>query len=261
MSESDDDNVSFPEPPSEFQYPRAPIDDETFPDAPPAESHDNDDLAFPDVPTNDLEEFPSAPENLEDLSARLKRLNPSSNFSAAPTRVHVPEDNRTNAEKVNDLLQMYRDEATIDGGDQDEEDEEEAEKKKKTKEKKKHHHNHDSKTQKSMQEYLQAAEQQRGDLNRQNRVADLNPDNIFLAPNRSAAADSVAKEQRAKARYDANQKRHNARIAAQVMRDAKDAGIDPRSIDRSLYENATLDSDLEDDDDEDSDSIELSDSE
>jgi hypothetical protein len=165
---------------------------------------------------------------------------------------------------VNDLLAMYRDEALVENknDDADENDEEEV-KAPATKSKK------NSTTQKSMQDYLRAAEQQRLDLNRNDggsrttvasrtTTSDLNPDNIFLMPT-TKDKSSAASEQRAKARFDANQKRHNARIAAQVMRDAKDAGIDPRSIDRSMYENAALDSDLEDDD-VDSDSIELSDS-
>jgi hypothetical protein len=223
----DDDSIEFPEPPEEY----------TNAKFTPLES-----LSFPAVPVDD-EDL-----SVESLEQRLKRLNPSTTFTLKkPTLADVMRDDdaderKTTDEKVSELLNKFREEAALEGKDgtspEDAEDAPVVKSKPKPK---------PNAVQKSMAEYLAAA-------------AKAMPDNIFVTPNAATAHSDANANARAKARYDANQKRHNAKIAQQVLRDARDAGIDPREIDASQYEYAALDSDLEDDGD-DSDSIELSSSE
>lgn len=245
---SSDDEIEFPEPPEEFTQ-HTDSAAVVFPTAP------NDELVFPSVPSSRDETDDAA------LEARLKRLNPNSQFTSKKQQlkdlVKPDDEHKSNADKVNDLLAMFSDAARVERGTHADEDDDDddgdaqerappAAKPSKAK----------SAVKKSMNEYLAAAEAEQKGNKKTTQLADLNPDNIFMLPRSS---DPAAAEARARARFDANQKRHNARIAQQVLRDAREAGIDPREIDPALYDNAALDSDL--DDDGSSDSLELSDSE
>jgi hypothetical protein len=232
---SDDEEIEFPEPPEEYLNAKfTPVESVTFPSVP------NDEVVFPSVASA------ASDVSVESLEERLRRLKPNTTFTLKKANLSDfdadidAERHKSEADKVRDLLSMAREEAAL--NNRSDQDEEPVAKSKPRK---------DNAVKKTMQDYLKAAEADQQQLQKKTQT-----DNIFMMPKSNADAEA-----RAKARYDAVHTRRDAKVARQVLRDAKDAGIDPREIDPALYDNAALDSDLEDDgDDDDSDSIELSDS-